>query len=184
MPNHVTHPPSDVCVEQLLSSVLGKEQAVRLCALMEQTGPEEEEIIMGLIQEIIQSCEEILQSHEQIQEKDAIIAYLRRRLFGQKRERYIDPNQGDLFPDSLAPELPPVKPAPAGKPKERRRRKPRVLFSPEQIKDLPIEVIEIDPAGDLSSLKKIGTEDHYVLDYRPARLRVLHYVRNLRPPTL
>ena len=171
MPNQVPHPPSDVCVEHLLSSVLGKEQAARLSALMEQIGPEEEEIIMGLIQEIIQS-------REQIQEGNAIIAYLRRRLFGQKRERYIDPNQGDLFPDSLAPELPPVKPAPAGKPKERRRRKPRVLFSPEQIKDLPIEVIEIDPAGDLSSLKKIGTEDHYVLDYRPARLRVLHYVRN------
>ena len=38
MPNHVTHPPSDVCVEQLPNSVLGKEQAARLCALMEQTG--------------------------------------------------------------------------------------------------------------------------------------------------
>ena len=70
MPNHVTHPPSDVCVEQLLSAVLGKEQAARLCALMEQTGPEEEEIIMGLTQEI-------LQSHEQLQEKDSLIAYLR-----------------------------------------------------------------------------------------------------------
>ena len=88
MPNHVTHPPSNVCVEHLLSAVLGKEQAVRLCALMEQIGPEEEEIIMGLIQEILHSREEILQSHEQIQEKDELIAYLRRRLFGQKRERY------------------------------------------------------------------------------------------------
>ena len=107
MPNH---PPSDVCVEQLLSAVLGKEQAARLCALMEQIGPEEEEIIRGLIQE-----------------KDALIAYLRRRLFGQKRERYIDPNQGDLFPDSLAPELPQVKPAP----KECRRKKPRVRIGTE-----------------------------------------------------
>ena len=66
----------------------------------------------------------------------------------------IDPNQGDLFPDSMAPELPPAKPSPEVKPKERRRRKPRVLFSPERIKGLPIKVIEIDPAGDLSSLKK------------------------------
>ena len=120
MPNHATHPPSDVCVEQLMSAVLGKEQAARLCALMEQIGPEEEEITMGLTQEI-------LRSHEQIQEKDALIAYFRRRLFGQKRERYIDPNQGDLFPDSLAPELPQVKPAP----KERRRKKPRVRIGTE-----------------------------------------------------
>ena len=60
---------------------------------------------MGLTQEI-------LQSHEQLQEKDSLIAYLRRRLFGQKQERYIDLNQGELFPDSMAPALSQVKPEP------------------------------------------------------------------------
>ena len=63
-------------------------------------------------------------------------------------------------------------------PEERPRKKPRILFTPERIKGLPVKVIEIDPEGDLSSLKKIDAEDHYVLDYRPARLRILHYVRN------
>ena len=47
-------------------------------------------------------------------------------------------------------ELSQVKPEQEVEPKERPRRKPRVLFTPERIK-----VIEIDPAGDLSSLKKI-----------------------------
>ena len=75
-------------------------------------------------------------------------------------------------------ELSQVKPEQEVEPKERPRRKPRILFTPERIKGLPIKVIEIDPAGDLSSLKKIGTEDHYVLNVRPARLRILHYVRN------
>ena len=178
MPNPEIHPPSDICVEHLLSDVLGKEQAALVCALMEQVGPEGEEIIMGLIREILQSRQEILENHEQLQEKDEIIDYLRRQLFGQKRERCADPNQGELFPDSIEPERSPVKPEPEVESKERPRKKPRVLFTPERIKGLPIKVIEIEPAGDLSSLKKIGTEDHYVLDYQPARLRILHYARN------
>ena len=178
MPNPEIHPPSDICVEHLLSDVLGKEQAALVCALMEQVGPEGEEIIMGLIREILQSRQEILENHEQLQEKDEIIAYLHRQLFGQKRERFADPNQGELFPDSIESERSPVQPEPEVESKERPRKKPRVLFTPERIKGLPIKVIEIDPVGDVSSLKKIGTEDHYVLDYQPACLRILHYARN------
>lgn len=171
MMNDATNLPFDVSVEPLLSAVFGEENAARVCALMGQVGAEGEEIIMLLIQEILQRC-------EQIQEKDEIINYLRRQLFGQKSERYIDPNQAELFPDSMEPEQPQAEPKQEVKPKERSPKKPRVLFTPERIKGLPIKVIEIDPEGDLSFLKKIGSEDHFVLDFRPARLRVIHYVRN------
>lgn len=142
MMNDATNLPFDVSVEQLLSAVFGEENAARVCALMGQVGTEGEEIIMLLIQEILQRC-------EQIQEKDEIINYLRRQLFGQKSERYIAPNQAELFPDSVEPEQPQAEPLQEVEPKERSPKKPRVLFTPERIKGLPIKVIEIDPEGDL-----------------------------------
>ena len=149
---------------------------MRLCALMEQTGPEEEEIIMGLgsFRKSSRAAKRSSRAMSSFRKRMRSLPIFRRRLFGQNRERYIDPNQVDLLPDSMTPALSQVKP----KPEERPRKKPRILFTPERIKGLPVKVIEIDPEGDLSSLKKIGAEDHYVLDYRPARLRILCYARN------
>ena len=163
---------SDVSVKQLLTVVLGAENAAHILALMAQVGEEGEQIVMLLIAEIVRRDEQVQECHETIE-------YLHRQLFGQKRERYVDPNQGELFADQCSvTALPQVEQQKDAEKKKSSQKKPRFLFTEARIKDLPMKVIEIDPEGDLSHLKKIGTEEHLVLDYRPARVRILKYVRN------
>ena len=67
--------------------MLGAENAAQVLALIAQVGEEEEQIVMLLVAEIARRDEQVQEYHETIE-------YLRRQLFGQKRERYVDPNQG------------------------------------------------------------------------------------------
>lgn len=157
----------DISVKRQLTVLLGAESAESIWILVEQLGEDGERVILPLI-------EELVRSRQEIQKRDEAIEHLRRQLFGSKRERYVDPNQGELFPAS---ECTVIELHQAESP-QRKRCKPKPLFTDDCIKDLPTEVIEIDPAGDLSHLKKIGTQEHLVLDYRRARLRVLKYIRN------
>ncbi|MXW31489.1 MAG: IS66 family transposase [Rhodothermaceae bacterium] len=161
----------DISVQRLLRVLLGEESAEYVWGLVAELGETGERAVMPLIEEIVRARAEILECND-------VILHLRRQLFGSKRERYIDPNQGELFPgQGTVIELRQAE-EPAAPERTRKKPKPRFLFTDERIRDLPTEVIEIDPAGDLSHLKKIGAQEHLVLDYRRARLRVLKYVRN------
>ena len=115
----------------------------------------------------------------QLRQKDQIIAQLQRMLFGQKRERFEDPQQGCLPFET-----------PAGqdrqqqscheqtityvrKSQSRANHKGRVPL-PEH---LPVEEIHIHPEGDISCMECIGKEVTEELEMEPARFYIKRYIR-------
>jgi transposase len=113
------------------------------------------------------------------------VADLQRRLYGKKSER-IDPNQlalslGELREQQAAepePETEP-EPAPLPPPKPRKRRGRRSLPA-----DLPREEVRLTPteeqiAATSGNLRKMGEERSEVLEYEPARFKVIVYIREV-----
>ena len=121
---------------------------------------------MLVIEELVNAKEEIMDAQEKID-------YLLRRLYGQNRERFTDPDQMELFGD----QPPVVEEFQEDWEETKSRKKPRRLRSGRN-RDLPTVVIEINPEGDLSDLQKIGFEVHRVFHYQPARIVVYEFVRN------
>jgi len=150
--------------------MLGEENAQRVLELVHKLGDGSEELVMLFITELITAKEEILNAQEKID-------YLQRRLYGQNRERFTDPDQTEIFDDYIpevhAPEVEEEEEEVVKK-RRKRRRRPRS----GRYKDLPTVIISIDPEGDLSHLRKIGEEVHSVLHFQPARFVILQYVRN------
>ena len=108
---------------------------------------------------------------------------LQRFAFGQTREKYVPipiSNQLELFPNAVLPIDEVVaknkKKSKSGDPQKKRRvkRKGRLRW-PE---DLPVDVIVLDPEGDLSNLVKLGYSVRRVLSYVPGHFRVKEYRRN------
>ncbi len=112
--------------------------------MMEELGQEAESIVMLLIGEMIRR-DETIQQHE------LDLDDLRRRLFGQTRERDVNPDQLEIFPNQIQHiPLPPPDSEQDTEPTRSRKRKHRVLFHNEFTKHLPTETVEIDPKGDRS----------------------------------
>ena len=166
---HNEIPISDASLKLCLIAMLGEENAQRVLELVHKLGDGSEELVMLFITELITAKEEILNAQETID-------YLQRRLYGQRRERFTDPDQTEIF-DDYNPEVqvPVVEEEELVVKKTRKRR--RGLYSGRN-KDLPRVIIPIDPEGDLSHLQKIGEEVHSVLHFQPARFVILQYVRN------
>ena len=150
--------------------MLGEQSARRVLELVHKLGEDGEELVMLLITELITAKEEIFNAQETID-------YLQRRLYGQNRERFTDPDQTEIFDDYIpevhAPEIEEEEEETVTK----RRRRRRGLYSGRN-KNLPRVIIPIDPEGDLSRLEKIGEEVYSVFHFQPARFMILQYVRN------
>ncbi len=161
-----------VCEDSLgpvLVAILGEEDAQRVLEFMCKFGDECEEFVRLFLTELIQAKEEMVDAQEKID-------YLLRKLYGQKRERFVHPDQGDLFGDQ-APVMAPAQEEEKQIKVTYSRKKPRRLFGGRN-QDLPTKTIVIDPEGELSHLRKIGEDVHRVFHYRPAQIFVYEYVRN------
>ncbi len=85
-------PVSGSSLRVCLIAMLGEESAQRVLELVHKLGDDGQELVMLLITKLITAKEEVLNAQEQID-------YLRRRLYGQRRERYTDPDQTEIFGD-------------------------------------------------------------------------------------
>ena len=92
MINADSTPVFDESLRLILVDVLGEENARRVLELVYELGEGGKELVMLVIEELVNAKEEIMDAQEKID-------YLLRRLYGQNRERYIDPNQMELFGD-------------------------------------------------------------------------------------
>ncbi len=168
MINADSTPVFDESLRLILVAVLGEENARRVLELVYELGEGGKELVMLVIEELVNAKEEIMDAQEKID-------YLLRRLYGQNRERFTDPDQMELFGD----QPPVVEEFQEDEEEEetKSRKKPRSLRSGRN-RGLPTVVIEINPEGDLSDLQKIGFEVHRVFHYQPARIVVYEFVRN------
>ena len=154
-----------VSLRPCLIAILGEKNAQRVLELMVQLGDGGKELVMILIEELVTAQEEIINARETID-------YLRRRLYGQNRERFVDPDQGTLFGDEDPVVIVEVEEEEEEVVKKKRKKPRRAFRAP------PAKVIVIDPEGDLSQLQKIGSESHRVIHFRPAQIIVYEYIRN------
>lgn len=101
---------------------------------------------------------------------------LRRMQFGQKRERFEDPNQTEL-PLGIDPEI---------LEEQQELLKQEITYARTQKKHpgraklpdtLPVQEIEIHPEGDLTDKVCIGKEISDVLDYVPGYFKIKRYIR-------
>ena len=130
--------PSEIdSLRSCLIAILGEKNAQRVLELMVQLGDGGKELVMILIEELVTAQEEIINGRETID-------YLRRRLYGQNRERFVDPDQGTLFGDEDPVVIVDVEDEEEEVVKKKRR-KPLCAFRAQSAK-----VIVIDPEGDLS----------------------------------
>ena len=113
---------------------------------------------------------------ERIEELQRQVELLRRMQFGQKRERFEDPNQMAL-PLNISPEV---------LAEQEEIIKEEITYSRAKKKHpgraklpdhLPVEEIEIYPEGDLSDKVCIGKETTDVLDYVPGYFKIKRYIR-------
>lgn len=107
---------------------------------------------------------------------ERLVKLLQRMKFGQSRERFEDPNQTQL-PLDVEPEV--IQ-------EQEEVIKQEITYSREKKKHpgraklpdhLPVEEIEIHPAGDLSDKICIGKETTDVLDYVPGYFKIKRYIR-------
>ena len=106
------------------------------------------------------------------------IHLLSRLLYGQKRERFENPE----LPELPFPEAPEVKEEREQETVEKisyERKKPSKPHPGRNPlpKHLPVEIITIEPEGDLTGLVKIGEEVTEVLEYDPGHFYIKRYVR-------
>ena len=87
-------PVSDLPLNLCLIAMLGDQSTQRVLELVHKLGDDGEELVMLLITELITAKEEIFNAQETID-------YLQRRLYGQNRERFTDPEQTELFDDYI-----------------------------------------------------------------------------------
>lgn len=113
---------------------------------------------------------------ERVEELQRLVDLLRRMQFGQKRERFEDPNQISLPLDVALEVLE----------KQEEILKEEITYSRAKKKHpgraklpehLAVEEIEIHPQGDLSDLVCIGKETTDVLDYVPGHFKIIRYIR-------
>ena len=120
-----------------------------------------------------QDCAKLVQEKAELQR---LVDLLRRMQFGQKRERFEDPNQISLPLNVEAEVLE----------KQEEVLKEEITYSRTKKKHpgraklpehLAVEEIEIHPQGDLSNLVCIGKETTDVLDYVPGYFKIKRYIR-------
>lgn len=109
-------------------------------------------------------------------ELERLVKLLQRMKFGQRRERFEDPNQTELPLDVKQEVLE----------EQEEVIKQEITYSREKKKHpgraqlpnhLPVEEIEIHPEGDLSDKVCIGKETTDVLDYVPGYFKIKRYIR-------
>ena len=121
----------------------------------------------------------LAQKEQDEQYLKAQIAYLKRMLFGQKRERFTSPDQKAL-PFEASPEQTETnQQATTEKITYTRQKQDRSnhhgrLKLPDH---LPVEQVEIHPEGDLSGMVCIGREVTEELELEPARFYIKRYIR-------
>ncbi len=93
MINADSTPVFDESLRLILVAVLGEENARRVLELVYELGEGGKELVMLVIEELVNAKEEIMDAQEKID-------YLLRRLYGQNRERFTDPDQMELSASS------------------------------------------------------------------------------------
>lgn len=97
--------------------------------------------------------------------------------FGQKRERFEgDPNQ-TMIPFEAEPEAVEEQQEETKQTVEYVRKRPNHKGRAKLPTHLPVEEIEIYPAGDLSEMVCIGKEITEELEYEPAKFYIKRYIR-------
>lgn len=114
----------------------------------------------------------------QIQDLKAQINTLQKLIFGQKSERFVNselsPDQMGLFsgepPEMTIPKVQEIS-------YERKEKKKHTGRQP--LPDhLPVDEVIIEPKEDVRGLKYIGKEVTDTLDYQPATLKIIRYIRH------
>lgn len=148
---------------------LSKEQLLALIKKQSKTISKQEKVNLKLESELDTE-------KEKSAELERLVKLLQRMQFGQKRERFEDPNQTEL-PLDVEQEI---------LEKQEEIIKQEITYSREKKKHpgraklpdhLPVEEIEIHPEGDLSDKICIGKETTDVLDYVPGYFKIKRYIR-------
>ncbi|WP_430609120.1 IS66 family transposase [Myroides odoratimimus] len=148
---------------------LSKEQLLALIKKQSKTISKQDKINTKLEQKTSQL-------EQEKQELQRLVDLLRRMQFGQKRERFEDPNQTQL----------PLEVQQAVLEEQEEVIKQEITYSRQKKKHpgraklpdhLPVEEIEIYPEGDLSDKICIGKETTDVLDYVPGYFKIKRYIR-------
>ena len=156
----------------------------------------QQEKILSQSQELIQQNQKLSQEKNNLekesqklsQEKNSLeqenkhlqleLAHYKQKLFGQKKERFLNENQLHL-PFAKTEQQEQISQEKVEKKKKEvqkrvRKSHPGRYQLPE---NLPVEIIEIHPEGDLSDMKVIGTEITEELDCKPLSFFIRRYVR-------
>ena len=171
---------------------LSKEDVIALFKQQQEVlflAQSQQEKILAQNQKIIQLSQEKeeleKQSQQLLQKLSQELEYaklqieaLKKKLFGQTKERFLNENQLQLPFEKTEEQEQIIQEKVAEKRVEvqKKERKPhpgRCKF-PE---NLPVEIVEIYPAGDLSEMKLIGTEITEELDCKPLSFFIRRYVR-------
>jgi len=155
---------------------LSKQELLALLTKAQKTISKQEKTNIKIEAELEKEKGKSAELEEKTIELQRLVDLLRRMQFGQKRERFEDPNQTEL-PLDVEPEV--VQ-------EQEEVIKQEITYSREKKKHpgraklpnhLPVEEIEIHPEGDLSDKICIGTETTDVLDYVPGYFKIKRYIR-------
>jgi transposase len=133
---------------------------------------------------------EVSRSHEEIAEKKALIAYLQRMVYGQKREKFITPPEGQLplpfeIDDQAQKQIQELVAAKKQEIEEKeqqpKERKPHPGRN-QLPKHLEIKETIIEPEGDLSEMVHVGDEVSQELEYQPAKYYIHRIIRRKYAP--
>lgn len=155
---------------------LSKQELLALIKQQSKTISKQEKANIKIESELKKEKGKSAELEEKTIELQRLVDLLRRMQFGQKRERFEDPNQTAL-PLDVEPEV--VQ-------EQEEVIKQEITYSREKKKHpgraklpnhLPVEEIEIHPEGDLSDKVCIGKETTDVLDYVPGYFKIKRYIR-------
>ncbi|UVD79464.1 IS66 family transposase [Myroides albus] len=155
---------------------LSKEQLLALIKKQSKTISKQDKVNTKLEQKTSKLEQKTSKLEQEKQELQRLVDLLRRMQFGQKRERFEDPNQTQL----------PLEVQQAVLEEQEEVIKQEITYSRQKKKHpgraklpdhLPVEEIEIYPEGDLSDKICIGKETTDVLDYVPGYFKIKRYIR-------
>ena len=154
------------------SSADAEAYRAQLAEVLQQNG--------NLSRQNLQLRQENADQQQRLRRLEEKLAALQRLYFGPRSERFVpepDPQQRALFEESgLEAPLPPAEPEGVDIRPGRRKSK-RHPRRPLQLDHLPREEITLEPDEDTTGLVSIGAEETRLLEYEPARFKVLVYTR-------
>lgn len=177
--------------EREIAELVAEKERLLLLVENQQSEMKSQQTQVQNLQDKIQNQQaEIKNQEAEIGKNKALIAYLQRMVYGQKREKFITPPEGQLpLPFEIdeqaqkqIQELVAAKKQ-EGREKEQqpKERKPHPGRNPLP-KHLEVKETVIEPEGDLSEMVYVGNEVTEELEYQPAKYYIHRIIRRKYAP--